>query len=274
VIGILGADVEPTQTRVTNLPAPTRDLTMRIMSGLAGYAQVTTYRAILIDMLKSAYSTVIPSDPSMTLLMAAGADHPQAANHVGAFYLTGARYVDPAIASQECKEILSSYIFAVKERSHLAKANVIVQHDEVRNHALYQKLTQLRAQMLDKADAARSIIKVNFLLNQAAAGTDDPHSALRQTYNMPDLAAPTDRQIENMLTGRGNNEDAPAQGGAGPNPQVPPGGAAGVKVTNRLTSHAAGLVLSKERGRVKFFSKKGEDGRHDGALVLPRPSSK
>ena len=218
VTGILRAD----RTRINGLPQATRYLTMRVMSGPSGYAQVTTYRAILVDMLKSAYSTVIPSDPTMAQLMAAGQDHPEAHKDVGSWYLQEVRYVDPAIASQECKEILSSYIFAVKERSHLAKANVIIQHDEIRTHAVYQNLVGLRAQMLDKADAARSIIKVNFLLNQAAAGTADPHSILRQQYGMPDVAAPTERQIVNMLAGRGANEDAPAQGGAQQN--VPPQG--------------------------------------------------
>ena len=62
----------------------------------------------------------------MDALLTAGNAHPEARRTQ---YLADVRYEDPNIASQECKEILSSYIFAVKERSHLAKANVIIQHD-------------------------------------------------------------------------------------------------------------------------------------------------
>ena len=102
-------------------------------------------------------------------------------------------------------EILSAYIFAVKERSHLAKVSVSIQHNEIRTHTVYQNLTNLRAQMLDNADVARSLAKVNFLLNAASAGSPNPHAALWASQMLPAVAAPNDVQIANMLAGRAPN---------------------------------------------------------------------
>ena len=81
---------------------------------------------------------------------------------------------------------------------------------------MYQNLVRIKAQMLDRQDAARSIAKINFLLNEAAAGSADPHAALRANRGLPDVAAPDDRQIANMLAGRAPNDDGPAQGAAQP----------------------------------------------------------
>lgn len=86
---------------------------------------------------------------------------------------------------------------------------MIIQLNEIRIHTVYLNLGALRAQMLDKQDAARSIAKVNYLLNAAAAGSSDSHAALRQAVLLPTVAAPNDQQIANIMAGRAPDDDGP-----------------------------------------------------------------
>ncbi len=90
----------------------------------------------------------------------------------------------------------------MKERNHLAKANVIVQLNEIRTHSVYQSLSNLRAQMADRASAAQSMTRMNFLLNAGGPVAMDQHAALRAASGMPAVTVPTAEQIANMVAGR------------------------------------------------------------------------
>ena len=93
---------------------------------------------------------------------------------------------------------------------------MIIQLNEIRIHTVYLNLVALRAQMLDKQDAARSIAKVNYLLNASAAGSSEPHAALRQAVLLPAVAAPNDQQIANIMAGRAPDDDGQRPGPANP----------------------------------------------------------